>query len=128
MAGFEDLKLSWNGVEYTVPANRLMPLIQTVEDIIQGDGQMQAGLRLLQGKVTNARMAAAYAAALRHAGATTVTQDEVYLVIQEDLANGGRDGKTVDLQEWSIALLMMMSPPLREKLTGADDADPTPEK
>lgn len=81
MAIFDDIKLAWGDKEYVIPANRVMGAIATIEETIT-----VSELVMMQGrKVKLSRLAEAYAAVLRYAGAVEVTPDDVY----EGMFTGG---------------------------------------
>lgn len=129
MKGFEPVTLGWAGEEYRVPAERQMMLVATIEDTLLGDQGGSAALMLLQGGVKMNRLARAYAAALRYAGAT-VTDDEVYLAMQTDLAESGAD-REIELRGAVLALLDIVSPPMALKVrqaTAVPEEDEAPGK
>jgi hypothetical protein len=70
-------------------------------------------------------LARAFGAALRYAGAQ-VTDDEVYLSIQSDLADGRTDAAGA-AQAAILSLLAIISPPVAMKLAGAAEGKPRPE-
>ena len=71
MSIFEEVGLTWEGTEYTVPAEQVMGLVEVVEDIIT--------IEELSGRgVKRAKVARAFAAALRYAGAKEVDPQAVY--------------------------------------------------
>jgi len=127
MQGFEPVTLTWQGTENTVPAERQMLLIAKIEDALIGDSGKQA-ISVLFAKEgpPHSRLAMAFGAALRHAGAA-VSDDAVYLSIQDDIANKSKAQKAVAIQSAIIALLSIISPPAARALTGRDAAD-KPEK
>lgn len=128
MLGFEDVTLSWQGQSYTVPANQQMRLIAKIEDALSADSGRQALSILFQREgPPYSRLAAAYGAALRHAGAK-VTDDEVYLSIQSDLASKTRAEKTVMIQGAIVGLLSIISPPAAASLGGKSQAEDTEKK
>ena len=77
MSVFEDVTLHWDGEEYTIPANRVMRLIQAVEDVVTLPELQDCIVRMKAGRV-----AAAYGVMLRFAG-VQVTDEEVYAGIFE---------------------------------------------
>ena len=120
MKGFEDVKISWRGEEYVVPADGQLMLICKIEDALagpSGDGAIVALTR--EGGPSHARLAAAFGAALRHAGAA-VTDDEIYLSIMQDFADGKAD-VAVKIQGAVVALLSIIAPPIAAALR--DDVD-----
>ena len=107
MGCFDDVVIGYDGAEYTVPAGRVMGLIEAIEAHITLD-------QLLGGEgMQRAKMAKAYAAAIKYAGGK-VTQEEVY---QSFFSDG-----LPAVQEAIMALLAMMIPPeqLRDKMPVGD--------
>ena len=93
---FEPVHLTWKGHEYTVAADRVMRLIATLEEhVTLAD--------LLSGRPPHARLAMAYADALRYAGAK-VSEEEVY----EALFQGEEGSRYTAVIQ---GVLMMMIPP-----------------
>lgn len=126
MKGFEPVTLGWGDTEYVVPADQLMLLIAVVEDAILGDRGGSAALLLLTGEVKMNRLARAYAGALRHAGAD-VSDEEVYLAMQEDLADESAD-REIEIRNAIMGLLAIVSPPLAMKMRRSiDTPDPDEE-
>jgi hypothetical protein len=118
MHGFEDVTIGWRGEQYVVPANRQMLLIAKIEDALSGDtGQQALTILFRKEGPPYTRLAAAYGAALRHAGAK-VTDDEVYLSIMTDLAQGTKAEAARVIQGAIIALLSIISPPAAAAVTG----------
>ena len=121
MQGFEDVTLSWQGQSYTVPANRQMMLIAKLEDALSGDsGQQALSVLFRKEGPPHTRLAAAFGAALRHAGAS-VTDEEVYLSIQRDLIAKSKADKTAAIQSAIYALLSIISPPAVASLKAAPE-------
>lgn len=112
MAVFEEVKLTWKGREYSIPPDQVLRLIAKVEDIIPFAELASISPR----KVPFARIAAAYGAMLRHAGAA-VTDEEVY---EGMWAGGGKDLKRLAVTA-VLTLQALMVPPaaLREQATKA---------
>lgn len=124
MRGFDDVTLAWQGVEYTVPANAQMMLIAKIEDALSGDtGQQALSVLFRREGPPYSRLAAAFGAALRHAGAR-VTDAEIYLSIQSDLVNKTNSQKTEAIQSCIMALLSIISPPAIEAMNSTPDAAP----
>ena len=118
MHGFEDVTIGWRGEQYVVPANRQMLLIAKIEDALSGDtGQQALTILFRKEGPPYTRLAAAYGAALRHAGAK-VTDDEVYLSIMTDLAQGTKAEAARVIKGAIIALLSIISPPAAAAVTG----------
>ena len=120
MIGFQDVTISWAGTDYTVPAKEQLGLVALVEDAICAPGEASATLALLRaGGPSHVRLARAYGAALRYAGAK-VTDDEVYLSIQGDFAEERADVAT-RLNMAILGLLSIVSPPVALKITAPDE-------
>jgi hypothetical protein len=118
MHGFEDVTLGWQGQTYIVPANNQMALIAKIEDALSGDsGQQALSILFRREGPPYSRLAAAFGAALRHAGAR-VTDAEIYLSIQSDLVTKSKSDKTVAIQNCIISLLSIISPPAVESING----------
>jgi len=117
MGRFQPLHFEHGGVEYTVEPNRVMGLIDTVEEhitlgeIVQDQSKRQT---LRFGKLSQA-----YAAALRYAGAK-VTDEEIYVSL---LPQGNTAADAAAMQKRSVeivsALLQLMIPPA-EAVQGKD--------
>lgn len=71
MSIFEEVGLTWQGKEYTVPADKVMGLVEVVEDIITIEELSGRGIK-------RAKVARAFAAALRYAGAGKIDHQDVY--------------------------------------------------
>lgn len=101
MGIFEDIRLNWQGVDYVVPSNKVMGAIARIEDVITLTEIYEASQHR---SVKFSRVASAYAAVLRYAGAT-VTDEEVYagMFAGQSAAAAVRDALT--------GLLGMMIPP-----------------
>jgi hypothetical protein len=128
MLGFEPVTLTWKGVAYTVPAREQMLLIAKIEDALSGDTGQQAMTVLFRRQgPPHSNLAAAYGAALRHAGAR-VTDAEVYLSIQTDIAEKSRDEVMATIQGAIIGLLSIISPPVARSMGALPEAGPEPEK
>lgn len=115
MQGFQDQTISWKGAEYTIKAQGIMPLVAEVEDILRGNSGKSA-VHVLLGRdgPSISRLAMCYGAILRHAGAA-VTDDEVYLSIQSDLAEGNPE--YLENASRSAALILsIISPPMSARL------------
>lgn len=125
MKGFEPVTLGWKGESYTIPADRQLGLIAQIEDALAG-GSGQPALIILTraGGPSYSRLAAAYGAALRYAGAQ-VGDEEVYLSIVEGFADGGSDvAQTV--QTAILALLAIIAPPVYSQIVGGSDSKKKP--
>lgn len=71
MSVFEEVGLSWKGEEVVVPADKVMGLIEVVEDIITIEELSAKGVKRV-------KVARAFAAALRYAGVRKLNDAEVY--------------------------------------------------
>lgn len=120
MQGFEDIKLTWKGAEYVIPADRVLRAIAKIEDAIRGDSDRQA-IQILTQKPgpTFTRIAMGYAAALQSAGAA-VSADEVYLTIMQGLADGDDHETALGVQSAIFSMLAIMSPPIALALSEDD--------
>jgi len=110
MSIFEEVGLKWDGVEYVVPADKVMGLVETIEDIITLEElHSSAGVKRM-------KLARAFAAALSYAGAK-VSADEVYT---------GMFGSKAGISTGSAitAILSLMIPPehIRESSVGKTKA------
>jgi hypothetical protein len=95
MSIFEDVKLTWGSEEYVIPANKIMGLIEVIESAIPIN-------ELASDSPPRAKLAKAYASAIRYAGGT-ITQEEVYA----SFFNGGLTAVATA----AAGLIMMMIPP-----------------
>ena len=122
MNGFEDVTLSWKSDEFVVPASEQMRLIAKIEDALSGpSGEQPIQVLMRRQGPTYSRLATAYGTALRHAGAR-VTDEEIYLSIVTDLANG--DANVVrQCQDAVIGLLSIIAPPVAASLDGGSAND-----
>lgn len=93
---FDEVKIKWGGKDYTVPSNRVMGLIERIEDHISFADL--SGNRPRLGKI-----AAAWAEALRYAGAQ-VSAEEVY----GDMFKSATSGQ---INTAISGLLLIMIPP-----------------
>lgn len=102
---FEPVKLLWNDEEYEVASNRVMGLIQRIEDHVTF-----ADLQLENPKI--GKISVAYAEVLRYAGAE-VKDDEVY----QAMFHGATGAQ---IQNAITGLLVIMIPPqhLQKKTPG----------
>lgn len=119
MKGFEPVTLSWGDETYTVPAEGQLLLIGAIEDALSGkSGQQAVAVLMNPGGPPYTRLAAAYGAALRYAGAT-VSDDEIYLSIMGDFANQSKD-VAVKIQSAILALLAIIAPPIALSLSAQE--------
>lgn len=111
MHGFEDVTLSWKGADHIVPANKQLMLIQKIEDALAGEtGEQAVSILFRKGGVPHSRLARAYGAALRYAGAR-VTDEEIYLSIHEDIATKSEQQVEATMLAMLMGLLTLISPP-----------------
>lgn len=116
MQGFDDVTVSWKGVDYTIPADRVFDLVRRVEDIVMNGGSTPAFVLLLQNRVSQSTLAAAYAEALKHAGAK-VTPSEVYLTVMQGFAENAADAAAL-VQNAIVGLMCIISPPMALEILG----------
>lgn len=114
MGAFDDIKLDWHGKEYTIPANRVLRAIACIEDVLTLNELATYSAR---NAVPFAKIASAYGAVLRYAGAT-VTDEDVYagMLQSED------EGVTVTAALGG--LLAMMMPKQKDTKPGNAGAPP----
>lgn len=119
MKGFDDMILKWGGKEYAVPANRQMELILRVEsNLMRGQrGEQAASVLARAGGAPTGLLVAAYADALRYAGAE-VADIEVFKEVTSNIRSGGGELLT----EITIACCEILG------LIGTDDDMPEPPK
>lgn len=121
MHGFKDVEIGWRGATYTLRAQGIMPLVAAVEDVLTGgSGRSVVEVLVSPAGPSMSRLCMAYGAMLRHAGAQ-VTDEEVYIAIQDDLANGNAD-HLAKMQNYCTVLMEIMSPPLAMRI--ARELDP----
>jgi hypothetical protein len=100
MAIFQNVTLVWNGHSHTIPAERMLGAICTIEDIVT----FPELIAMMNGRPNMSRLSRAYGALLRYAGAI-VSDEDVY------------DGmfKPGEIQQKIVealnTLLAMMTPP-----------------
>lgn len=123
MKGFEPVTLEWAGTKYTVPAEGQLMLIAKIEDALSGASGQPAIVTLTRsGGPSYSKLAQAFGAALRHAGAD-VSDDEVYLSIMEDFAAQNAD-VAVKVQAAILALLAIIAPPVARAVSGPSEKKP----
>jgi hypothetical protein len=114
MQGFQPVTLSWKGQKYTVPAESQLRLIAAVEDALAGaSGQQAINVLLRREGPPYSRLAAAFGAALRYAGAD-VSDEDVYLSMMDSMAKGA--DVVIETQAAVMALLSILSPPIGHKI------------
>lgn len=116
MAIFDDIKLEWQGRERVIPARRVMGAIATIEDVVTLVELQRYGER---GAMPMAKLAMAYAAVLRYAGAQA-GDDEVYASLFGSDADEAQGRMLASIQ----TLMMMMVPPeaIRRSLAAQESA------
>jgi len=102
MGIFEDVKITWKGEEFTVPSNRVMGLIETIEEYVTIED-------LNGGGVKRVKLSKAFCAAMNYAGNKKIDVNVVY----NEFFSGDSG---VEITTIMTSLLMMMIPPehLRE--------------
>lgn len=113
---FDDIKLTWEGKGYTIPARDVMVAIAAIEGHITLQELTQYASR---GTAPMGRLSNAYAAVLRVAGAD-VTDAQVYLGMFSEVIDHGTISNTVN------GLLTMMIPPDVRKRVMAGEPAPKP--
>lgn len=101
MSIFQAVSVSWQGQTFTVPANRVLGAIASVEGVITLH-ELQAFAQ--RGTAPTALIAQAFGALLRYAGANC-TDEEVY-------AGMFTSGNTASVLESVMTLLRLMVPPV----------------
>lgn len=101
---FQPVELVWKDQTYTIPANKVLGAIASVESIITL-GELQAFA--IKRAAPLAKMSMAYGALLRYAGAAVTDAD-----VAEHVFTGGDQGKVIDAI--GNLLLLMIPPRLRE--------------
>jgi len=108
---FEEVGIRWDGVEYTVPADKVMGLVEAIEDIITLEElHSQSGLK-------RSKVARAFAAALQYAGCRGVTGDDVYSAMF-----GAEAGVTTASAVTAILSLMIPPQHIRDATAGKTKA------
>ena len=128
MKGFEEVKLGWKGEWFVVPPERQLMLIAEIEDALSGaSGRQALDVLLRKEGPPYSRLAAAYGAALRYAGAD-VSDQEVYLSIMEDISSGDAN-QAIAVQSAVMALMSIIAPPLGKRFREAMQPEkPEPEE
>jgi hypothetical protein len=114
MSIFQEIVLEWAGQEFRIAPDKVMGAIATVEEVVT---LKEIGDYAQTGNASMSKLAMAYGAVLRYAGAT-VRDDEVYA----GLFKG--DVKSSPMASISN-LLMMMIPPAVVQTQGKQEAEPT---
>jgi hypothetical protein len=125
MKGFEPVALAWGGEQFTVAAERQLMLIARIEDALAGEtGDNALQVLSRKGGPPYSRLAAAYGAALRYAGAG-VSDEEIYLTISEQLSEN-RAEAIATIQAAIFGLFAILSPPVARKAALSGDAGKKP--
>jgi len=99
---FEEVALSWGGNEYIVPSDKVMGLVEVVEDIITVDELVGSGIK-------RAKVARAFAAAIRYAGSAS---GKNVIINEQDVYSSLFGGDAMRATTGAVsALLTMMIPP-----------------
>jgi len=96
MSIFEEVSVTFKNKEYKIPSNKVMGLVETVEDIITIE-------ELADGKIRRAKMAKAFAAIIAYAGGF-VDNEEIYTRFFDE-KNG------VEMAGVLNSILQLMIPP-----------------
>lgn len=107
MSSFDDVVLHWAGLDYTVPAKKMMGAIARIEDHVTLPELQAYGER---GAVPLSRLAAAFASVLRYAGAK-VADEDVYAAMFE-----GEEQQEAMAVSVNVLLAMMVPKSARGKL------------
>ena len=102
MAAFEEVRLTWGGKPYVIPPDGVMRAIAIAEDIITLDELARA---VQKQAIPRVRIAEAFAAVLRYAGAN-VTADDVHAGM---FAKGGDQGVAA-LAALNVLMSLMLPP------------------
>lgn len=111
MSAFEDIGLSWQGRDYTIPANRVMGAIARVEDHVTFNELTQYAER---NTAPMAKLAQAFASVLRYAGAP-ISDEDVY----EGMFAKGGDPQSV--MNATMTLLALFIPKSAIRPSDAED-------
>lgn len=109
MAVFEEVRLTWNGVDYVIPPDRMMRCIAMIEEIITL-AELHRDMAARRPRL--AKLAQSFGAVLRYAGAAA-TDDEVYAAMYKS----GKDMHE-QITGTTHTLLMLMMPPASLKMRG----------
>lgn len=118
---FEDVTLSWDGKDYTIPANKMMKCIARLEEVVTLNELHGYALR---GGAPIGKLAMAYGAVLRYAGAT-VTDEEIYLNLMRKLSDVGIITSVKNIL--SLMLPAEIRKKVEEGLAAADAGEKKPE-
>jgi len=99
---FEEVALSWAGQEFIVPPDKVMGLVEVVEDIITVDELVSSGIK-------RAKVSRAFAAAIRYAASANGKQ---VVCKEQDVYSSLFGGDAMRATTGAVsALLTMMIPP-----------------
>lgn len=116
MAVFNDIGLTWEGIDYNLSGDG--PIMKALADVEEHLTLAELIQGQQSGKMPLAKLSAAYACMLRHAGCYAVTSAEVY-------AGMWKDGKTAQtIQEAVSSLILMMMPPAEMQKGEAAEGKP----
>ncbi len=111
MGAFDAVTLAWAGSNYVIPSNRVMGAIARIEDVVTLEELGRYGER---GTMPIAKLAMAYGAVLRYAGAK-VEDEDVFTGMFSD------GQKQSDIVTAMMSLLSMMLPPRAMQSRDGDD-------
>lgn len=100
MAMFSDIKLTWTGVEYKIPANKVMMALAVVEEIVT---LQELASAVAKQRMPIAKLTMAFGALLRFAGAD-VKDEDIYSSMFAGTEEAARTATAIS------ALLHMMVP------------------
>lgn len=106
---FEPIQLVWKDKEYTIPGNKVMGCIRSIEDVITLD---QLAAYADKQSAPTGKLASAYARALRYAG-VPVSDDEVYLDFTAELED--EEQGPLMMMAAIQAIMVLMLPPKKRK-------------
>ncbi|MDZ4865911.1 MAG: hypothetical protein SGI91_01190 [Alphaproteobacteria bacterium] len=110
---FENIELTWQGQNYSIPANRVMGAIASVEEVVTlAELQAYAGRR----GAPLGKLAMAYGALLRYAGAK-ITNEEVYMAVFKSVS----DESGVVVAAITNVMMLMIPPALRRDIAAGDN-------
>lgn len=111
MSIFKPVTLGWNGKNYTIPANRILGAVATIEEVIT---LTELNRFYSKGAAPLAKLAMAYAAALEYAGVENKGDlaDRVFdSMFDVPEVQEGKPAPQQLMTEAIVALLGMMVPP-----------------
>lgn len=101
MSAFSDIKMVWEGVEYTIPSTKIFGAIIRVEKVITLGELHKMGTT---GNYALSKLAQAYAELLTYAGATEVDAEKVYIGM---FSKGQHEMSVIKTSVYSLLLLMV---------------------